>query len=738
MIDYASAKKIRFGADGSGGGGEDGATFFPTVSEEGIISWTNNGGYINPDPVNIKGQDGTVEFDELTPAQKAELKGDKGDAGVTPNLIMEVNVDPTTGTPDVEVTKTGTTEQPVFNLQFSGLKGETGQTGYSPSISVQETATGHDVTVINESGSSTFSVNNGIDGQVGTTPNISANAVISGTTGTPSVNVTKAGTLENPLFSFNFQNIKGEQGQRGETGSPGRDGLDGSDGRDGVTPDITMEVSVDGTSKENPTATVTRSGTLATPTYNVAFSGLKGNKGDKGDTGSAPNISATATVNSNTGTPSVIVTKSGTTDNPSFAFDFQNLKGDRGEKGEDGTIGTTPVISATASVDNNVGTPLVTVTKSGDIHTPNFDFAFENIKGAKGDAPDITATATVSSSQGTPSVNVTKSGTSENPNFAFAFSGLKGETGLKGDKGDTGNTPNISATATVDSNTGTPSVNVTKSGTVDNPSFTFSFQNIKGEKGDDGTIGTTPNISASASVSNTVGIPSVTVTKTGDILTPNFAFDFTNIKGQPGNDGVTPDMTATATVDSNVGIPSVDVTKGGTTSNPTYAFAFHNIKGEKGDTGSQGIQGEPGVQGVPGIAGQDGITYTPEIGTITTVDAFEDADASVTIQGTRAIFNFSIPKGEKGDSGSTGVNILQYTMLLTGWVDNIYSFEGSYPFASYNLEIEPNGDLITPQQLRAWNEGQMTGSYSHNQCIAMGDVPTMDIPVILKVASKGS
>lgn len=730
MIDYASAKKIRFGADGSGGGGDDGATFFPTVSEEGIISWTNNGGYINPDPVNIKGQDGTVAFDELTPAQKAELKGDKGDAGTTPNLIMEVNVDSTTGTPDVEVTKTGSTEQPVFNLQFSGLKGETGQTGYSPSISVQETATGHDVTVTNESGSQTFSVKDGIDGQVGTTPNISANAVISGTTGTPTVNVTKAGTLENPLFSFEFQNIKGEQGQRGETGSAGRDGLDGSDGRDGITPDITMEVSVDDTSG-TPSATVTKRGDLASPVYNVAFSGIKGYKGDKGDTGDTPDISATASVNSSSGTPSVNVTKSGTVDNPIINFAFQNLKGDKGDKGdkgEDGTIGTTPVISATASVDSNVGTPSVTVTKSGDIHTPNFDFAFENIKGQTGATPNVSATATVSSSQGTPSVNVTKSGTAENPSFAFAFGGLKGETGQSGQDGQDGEdgfTPTISTTPITDG------YNITI--TNKTGSETIAIHN-----GEDGTVGTTPDISATATVNSTVGTPNVTVTKTGEILTPSFNFAFENIKGEPGQDGTTPDITATATVDSNVGVPAVTVTKSGTLANPSYAFAFSNLKGEKGDTGSQGIQGEPGVQGVPGIAGQDGITYTPEIGTITTVDAFEDADASVTIQGTRAIFDFSIPKGEKGDSGSTGVNILQYTMLLTGWVDNIYSFEGSYPFASYNLEIEPNGDLITPQQLKAWNEGQMTGSYSHNQCIAMGDVPTMDIPIILKVASKGS
>ena len=32
--------------------------FYPNVSDEGIISWTNNGDLPNPKPVNIKGKDG--------------------------------------------------------------------------------------------------------------------------------------------------------------------------------------------------------------------------------------------------------------------------------------------------------------------------------------------------------------------------------------------------------------------------------------------------------------------------------------------------------------------------------------------------------------------------------------------------------------------------------------------------------------------------------------------------------
>lgn len=50
--------------------GEDGATYTPSVSEDGVLSWSNDKGKNNPAPVNIKGPQGpkgdTPEIESIT------------------------------------------------------------------------------------------------------------------------------------------------------------------------------------------------------------------------------------------------------------------------------------------------------------------------------------------------------------------------------------------------------------------------------------------------------------------------------------------------------------------------------------------------------------------------------------------------------------------------------------------------------------------------------------------------
>ena len=64
--------------------GDDGVTFTPSVSAEGIISWTNDGGLENPTPINIRGPQGPAGATGAQgPAGAVGPRGPKGDTGAT-------------------------------------------------------------------------------------------------------------------------------------------------------------------------------------------------------------------------------------------------------------------------------------------------------------------------------------------------------------------------------------------------------------------------------------------------------------------------------------------------------------------------------------------------------------------------------------------------------------------------------------------------------------------------------
>ena len=95
----------------------------------------------------------------------------------------------------------------------------------------------------------------------------------------------------------------------------------------------------------------------------VFYTSCQGPQGEDGTDGVTPNISASATVDSQTGTPSVVVTKTGTDEAPTFTFAFHNLKG------ETGTSLISVEVVASLPTSGNAGT--LYFVQSSDPHSQN-------------------------------------------------------------------------------------------------------------------------------------------------------------------------------------------------------------------------------------------------------------------------------------------------------------------------------------------------------------------------------
>ena len=368
-----------------------GATFTPSVSDAGEISWTNDGGLTNPATKSIKGQKGDtgVSFAgiEYTPSTASggnntfKVKYSNGTTGTeTYNIrngiditsVEEISSDADGGINSITFVKSDGTKVGPVDIK-NGSKGSTG-TIKSVTATVDTNVGTPQVTAKVEGDPSNADISFAFKNLKGKPGEISAATATVGNTsvdeGEPSCQVITSGTPENRSFEFAFNNIVGKRGLKGDTGYYFTPKVD-------TTGDLSW---VNNGGLENPA------------TVNI--------RGPKGEGGTVVITGITVdNGSSETGTPSAEIL-SGTTDpqNAKYSISFHNLVGKRGPQGVRGyyflpAVSANGDLSWTNNSDGELANPTTVNIRGprGEVGNPLNIIANEIITAAQV-AEDTTAT----------------------------------------------------------------------------------------------------------------------------------------------------------------------------------------------------------------------------------------------------------------------------------------------------------------------------------------------------------
>lgn len=320
-------------------GSSGGTTFIPSVSQDGVISWTNDGDLPNPTPVNIKGPQGNVG--------EQGIQGEVGPQGATgPYFTPSVS-----NNGDLSWTNNGGLQNPnTVNIMgpqgkqgIQGPKGETGETGTQGPQGIQGETGPYFIPSVDTEGNLSWS---------------------------------NTGNLQNPQTI----NIKGPQGIQGIQGEQGENGPQGEKGDTGpyYTPSVDSEGNL----------SWTNNGSLSNPST-VNIKGPQGIQGEQGEQGAPGNTGPyfTPSVDSD---GNLSWANNGGLNNP----DTVNIRGPQGTQGIQGPSGTNATINGVESL-NIVAQNGITGTQNGSTYT----ISGENIVSLISDVPlQYQSTATIGTS----------------------------------------------------------------------------------------------------------------------------------------------------------------------------------------------------------------------------------------------------------------------------------------------------------------------------------------------------
>ena len=387
--------------------------YIPSVSQDGVMTWTNKAGLANPTPVNVKGERGekgeqgakgdtgatgakgergeqgpqglqgakgekgdAFKYTDFTAAQLAALKGPQGDRGLQGER-GETGPRGATGPQGAKGDKGDAFTYADFTQeQLAGLKGPQGDKGLQGLQGER-----------GERGLQGLQGIQGVKGDTGTPATVRIGTVETGAAGT-SASVTNSGTASAAVFDFIIP--KGDKGATGDRGPQGLQGAQGLRGEKGEKGDQGTGVTIKGkydslsalmaahpTGKDGDAYMVgvnlyAWSGTEWIDCGNIQGAkgergergpqglqgerGLQGLQGPKGNDGAAGAAGAAATIKVGVVTTGAAgtaakVTNSGTTS--AAVLDFVIPQGPKGDKGEQGAGSIVAVDSELSSTSTN-------------------------------------------------------------------------------------------------------------------------------------------------------------------------------------------------------------------------------------------------------------------------------------------------------------------------------------------------------------------------------------------------